>query len=84
MAFVLHLHPDEVVAGGGHGAVRARVDGSDGPANHWTARNQLPLGRVPDLRLLPVRELEAGPVVEIPGSERLVWLGHSQRRQGAQ
>ncbi len=72
---MLHLHPDEVVPGPGHGAVRPRIDRPDRAAYHRAAGDQFPLGRIPDLRRLPVRQLEARPVVELRGIEPLAGPG---------
>ena len=72
---VLHLDPDEVVAGRGHRAVGARVGGAHRAADHRPAGHELGFGRVPDLGGFAVGQGEARAVLEVGGPERLLFLG---------
>ena len=76
---VLHLGPDEVVAGIGHRAVGCRVGGAEQrAAGYFPTLHQLQLDRIPDLRAL--RRVEGAAVFPRRRVERS--LIHRPRRRG--
>ena len=77
---VLHLGPDEVVAGIGHGAVRRGIGGAEQRSSrHLAAARHLQLHRIPDLSagrrieritVLPRRRIEGSLIDRASGSRR--------------